>query len=594
MIPAALQPTPLVDPAHRPPVRVRPIPPPGRWAAAKAALSWSTWLAGEAWRAVRRDADARARGRRLRELLERLGGVWVKVGQLLSLRIDLFDVDFCQELAALQDRAHGFPGETARACVESELGVPIEAVFASFDTQPIAAASIGQVHRAQLHDGGIVAVKVRRPFVEDALARELGVVRLIFGALDRLRIAPFMRWRNMSWELHEILHEELDYRREASAMQRLRASLDGRGMYVPLVHAELSTSRVLVMEFVSGVLMSDYIATLHADPDRVRAWERENGVDPRRVVRRFSHSILRQILEDNLYHGDLHPGNIVLLRDSRVALLDFGAVGFTDRDFLDRFRLFMQAMASQEYDRAADLALLMTSSLPNIDLASVRAAVVRELLAWGLRSGVSTLPYAVKSVDAVNVAITRIFFEHRITFEWTFLRIRRALSTMDATAMHLYPEADYTAITRAYFRRAAGRTIRRRARPGAAASAMLRAVDDEDVTRRIGEITELAVEIERRRLRLAQATFHGAGRAVIASTSWARYAAMAAAAAALIALAAQHGPAGLRAAARWLSLGLADRAPLLDWQIWAVAGVLSLALARTAGALRVGFLRLHR
>ena len=110
MIPSDLQPTPLVDPADRAPVAVRPIVAPGRWRAVSVARWWLVWLAGEAWRRLLRERDAGARGRRLRALLERLGGIWVKVGQLLSLRIDLFDVEFCQELAALQDRAYGFPG----------------------------------------------------------------------------------------------------------------------------------------------------------------------------------------------------------------------------------------------------------------------------------------------------------------------------------------------------------------------------------------------------------------------------------------------------------------------------------------------------
>ena len=207
-----------------------------------------------------------------------------------------------------------------------------------------------------------------------------------------------MRWRNIRWELEEILKEELDYRREAAAMERLYASLNGRGMYVPRPPRVLDDERA-----GHGVrlrrLMSDYIIMLRADANRVRAWERQNDVDPRRVVRRFSASILKQIVEDNLFHGDLHPGNIVLLRGSRVALLDFGSVGFTDRDYLERFRLFMQALADQEYERAADIALLMAASLPDIDLAPVRAEIVRELLKWGLRTGVAGLPYSVKSVD---------------------------------------------------------------------------------------------------------------------------------------------------------------------------------------------------
>ena len=589
MIDPAPQPTPLIDPAARNPVIVRPIVRPGRWRATTVVLRWLLWLAGEGWRALRGRREPKDSGRRLRALLEQLGGIWIKVGQLLSLRIDLFHVDFCQELALLQDRAPGFPGDDARRLIETELGTPLDDVFSEFEPAPIAAASIGQVHRGRLRDGRAVAIKLRRPFVEEALTRELAIVRLVVALLERLRIAPFMRWRNVHTELEEILREELDYRREASSMQRLHDTLHGRGMSVPRVYAEYSTARLLVMEFVTGVLMSDYIITLRADPARVRAWERDNHVDPRRVVRRFSHSILRQIIEDNLYHGDLHPGNIVLLRDSRVALLDFGAVGYTDRDYLDRFRAFMQALSNQEYERAADLALLMAAALPDIDLGPVRAEVVRELRAWGARTGVPGLPYPEKSADAVNVAITRIFFKHRITFEWTFLRIRRALATMDATAMHLYPDADYTAIAKAYFRRATRRTLRKRARPGRAAAALIRAANDTDVVRQIGELTELAVQIERRRLRIVETTLSGASAWMVFILTWTYPLALAAAIATAAALGAQHGPAWMRAIVMTLSWGLAARAPVLDWQVWLLLIAIALVSARTAATLRAKF-----
>jgi ubiquinone biosynthesis protein len=589
MIPPSFEPTPLVDVGERAPVTVRPVGPPSRWRGTVVTVRWGMWLAGVALRALFRRPDSRAAGRRLRSLLESLGGVWIKVGQLLSLRIDLFDVDFCQELAQLQDRADGFSGELARRVVEEDLGRPIEQVFTEFDLQPLAAASIGQVHRARLRDGRLVAVKVRRPYVADSLDRELGLVRFFFAAFERLRIASFMRWRNVRWELEEILREELDYRREASAIQRLHATLNARGMYVPHLHSEYSTPRVLVMEFMSGVLMSDYIITLRADPQRVAAWERENDVDPRRVVRRFSASILQQIVEDNLFHGDLHPGNIVLLRGSRVALLDFGSVGFTDRDYLERFRFFMEAVAEREYERAADIALLMAASLPEIDLAPVRAEIVRELLRWGLRTGVAGLPYQTKSADAVNVAITKVFFKHRISFEWAFLRIRRALATMDATAMHLYPDANYTDITQAYFRHARRRALRKALRPATARRARVGIADNPDLVRQLGDMTELALQIERRRLQAAGTAVSSADRAVLAAAAAGGAMAVAVAIAAIAAMTAQHGPSWLRAATLWISAGLAARAPALDWQIWVAVTIGAVLAARTARTLRVAF-----
>ena len=395
------------------PVVVTPIVPPARWRTALVARRWIGWLLAEVWSRVQGLGDAGSRGRRLRALLEGLGGIWIKVGQLLSLRIDLLDPVMCKELARLQDRANGFPGQDALAIVAADLGQAVDAVFSEFDPNPVAAASIGQVHRARLLNGDAVAVKVQRPFVRESLNRELAFVRIVTRLLERMRIAPFMRWASLQWELEAILAEELDYLNEASAMERMHVTLRQHGLYVPAIYQDLSTARVLVMEFVTGVLMSDYIATLHGDPDRVQAWLRENNIDQGRVNRRLVRSVFRQLLEDNLYHGDLHPGNIVLLRDSRVALLDFGSVGFTEREYLERFRFFMTAIADEEYARAADMALIMGAPMPDIALEPVRAEMVQELLRWGLRSGVSALPYPLKSVDAINMAINRVFFEHR-------------------------------------------------------------------------------------------------------------------------------------------------------------------------------------
>ena len=564
---ARLEPTALLDAATRDPVAIAAAVRSSGWRIVPTLLQLTRSLVAET-RASDGGAGSAVRGRRVRALLERLGGLWIKVGQLLSLRIDLFSVDFCQELAGLQDRVPGFPGEDARRLIEQELGRPLHEIFADFDPHPVAAASIGQVHRARLHDGAVVAVKVRRPFVEELLVRELRLIRIAISLLTWLRLARFMRWKQFQWEIESILQEELDYRREASSMTRLRRNLTPRGMYVPRVYAGLSTARVLVMEYVSGVLMSDYITTLHRDPRRVAAWRRTNNVDPKRLALRFSLSILRQIIEDNLYHGDLHPGNVVLLRNSRVALLDFGTAGTTDRQLLELFSRLMQALGEQQYERAVDFALLMTGRIPRVDLARVRAEVVRELSTWGRRTDVPSLPYSVKSVDAVNVALSRAFFRHRITFQWAFLRIRRALSTMDATAMHVDPDADYTRIVQLYFRRARRRALRAHARSGVTRTAATLLTPRIDVERQIGDVAQLALQIERRRLRTASPTLSTATHLLYLAAGCARVAAIGIVLAAVVGLAAQHGELWLRQVAEWMSAGFVGRAPEWSWQTW--------------------------
>jgi len=461
MLDPAYTPTPLVVPGDRPLVATVASRPPRRFRGAAILVRFGRWALPAAWQHLRGRWDPAGNARAVRTLFEDLGGIWIKLGQLLSLRVDVFSVELCRELTRLQDAVPGFPAEVARRIIEAELGAPIDQVFARFEDHPIAAASIGQVHRAQLaREGTWVAVKVRRPYVQEAFAAELAITRRWVRRLDWLGVLPFVQWRQMQWELERILREETDYRVEGAALARMRRSLRPHRMYVPEPYPRYTTSKVLVMELIVGVQMSDYILARLTDPERVRTWERDNDVDPPAVVRRFSHSILRQILEDNLFHGDLHPGNIVLLRGGRVALLDFGTVGTTDQAYLDRFRRFMEAITRDEFERAADMALLMSGPVPpGADVGRARAEVVRELRSWRARTGVAALPYPLKSVDAVNVAITKVLFRQRITFDWAFLRIRRALATMDASAMHLYPAANYPRITTAYFRRAARRQL---------------------------------------------------------------------------------------------------------------------------------------
>jgi ubiquinone biosynthesis protein len=455
-------PTRLIDPAARPPVIVLPPQLPSRYRGLRVLSAFGRLLLAIRWARLRRRYSAEDFAVRLRALLEQLGGAWIKVGQLLSLRVDLFPIEFCRELSKLQDQAFGFPAELARRTIEEELRGPLERVFDHFENHPFAAASIGQLHRAHLkHEQVWVAIKVQRPYIRQAVASELELVRRVVGLVEWLKIMPFMRWSEMLWELEQILQEEVDYRFEAASMRRMRKVLRRHKVYVPKVYSEYSSQRVLVMEFVTGVLMADYIKIFHSERDRLDPWCRANNVDPQKVAHRLAHSLLRQLFEDNLYHGDLHPGNIVLLRDNRVALIDFGSVGFTEKEYLEKFRLYIKAIASQDYAKAADLTLLLCAELsPSIDFEAVKEQLVRAMRGWAARTYVKDIPYHLKSVDHASVESARILTRFKVTPDWAFLRIRRAMSTLDASLMHLYPEANYPELTREYFKKAERRALR--------------------------------------------------------------------------------------------------------------------------------------
>jgi len=460
MLSPRLIPTRLAGPSARPPIVIAAQSPRSRLRTLAILVVLGRYAAGLARLRLTGALDAHVAGRRLRLGFERLGGLWLKVGQLLALRIDLFPLPFCQELALLQHGSTGFPATAARHIIETELGAPIDRHFIEFDDEPLAVASIGQVHRARLRDEGVVvAVKVQKPDVERLFARDLAFVRWFLRFLRLVRFWRHMRWDWGYEELSAVMREELDYNYEASAMRRMKRSLRGHPVYVPRLFSRYSSRRVLVAELIDAVPMADYIRAAESDPRRLAVWLRENRIDPRKVARRLILSLFRQLLEDNLYHGDLHPGNVLLLRDNRVALIDFGACNFTERDYLEKFRLFMRALSTRDYAKAADLCLMLTASLPDVDYDEVRDELVRRLRAWATRTPVRELPYHDKSIDNATIEVVRILVSYKCTMEWAWLRIHRALTTLDTSLIHLYPTVNYTRVLQRYFRRAERRRL---------------------------------------------------------------------------------------------------------------------------------------
>lgn len=478
------------------------------------------WMA----KAVGRYQPVRA-GRALRHLFERLGGLWIKVGQLLSLRVDLFHAEFCAELAHLQDRVRAFPAEEARRSIEASLGRPLDEVFSDLDALPFAAASIGQVHLGTLRAGGVqVAVKVRRPEIAQSSARELGLLHRAVRLLEWFGVATNMRFGGMVAELEQVMVEELDYRYEASNLRRMHKTLRAHGIHVPRVFREHSDAGVLVMERVQGLLMSDWLHAQRVAPEAVRRWEAANGIEPRRVGRKLITSLLRQIFEDNLYHGDLHPGNVVLLRDNQVALIDLGTVGSTDADFLDKYRLFMRSLAALEFAKAADTLIMLGRSAPSAHVADLREDLMAQLRSFSARTYVGTLPYHQRSVSAVAATLIATLARYRCSPDWSFLRIRRAEQTLDASIAHLVPGLNYTKLVRRYFRDAEQRRARALLAPqrGAALAVRAAVAGQELLSRRLEEAT-FAATLQRRAAFGVEATTSALGwvmETLVRAASW--------------------------------------------------------------------------
>ena len=297
---------------------------------------------------IGRKLDA-PRGERLRQGLERLGPIFVKFGQVLSTRRDLIPLDVADELARLQDRVPPFPAAAARALVEKAFSRPIDAVFKSFDAEPVASASIAQVHFAVLKDGREVAVKVLRPGMLDVIDQDLQLLHTLARWVDRLsadgkRLKP----REVVAEFDGYLHDELDLVREAANGTQLRRNMqDLKLVLVPEMVWELCTPSVMVMQRMHGVPISQI--------ERIRA----AGVDISKLARDGVTIFFTQVFRDGFFHADMHPGNIQVSLEpatfGRYIALDFGIIGTlteTDKEYLAyNFIAFFR----RDYKRVAEL-----------------------------------------------------------------------------------------------------------------------------------------------------------------------------------------------------------------------------------------------
>jgi ubiquinone biosynthesis protein len=272
----------------------------------------------------RAERAAEPAGVRLRRVLEEAGGVYVKLGQIGATRVDLLPPDVCAELAKLQSDAPTEPAEGIRAVIEAELGRPVEETFPTFDWEPLAAASIGQTHTAVLATGEAVVVKVQRPGIAEDMERDIAALALLAHFAERRTLlGRSLGTGDVLDQFARSLRAELDFTREARAtadMRALTAADGGAGptVRIPRVHAELCTARVLVQERLDGVT-ADRPGALTAA-----------GLDRQALATALLRTLLRQILQFGFFHADPHPGNVVVLDDRSLGLIDFGAVGRLD------------------------------------------------------------------------------------------------------------------------------------------------------------------------------------------------------------------------------------------------------------------------
>jgi len=300
------------------------------------------------WTWLQSDSQG-SRGARLRLALEELGPVFIKFGQAVSTRPDLLPLDIAAELAKLQDAVPPFPGEQAQALVAAALARPLQEVFTQFDSTPLAAASIAQVHAAQLLDGSDVVVKVLRPGMRERITRDLEVMYALASLVDRYsNEGRRLRPRDVVREYERTIFDELDLMREAANATQLRRNFaDNPMLKVPLVHFDLCRDNVMVMERIHGIQIGEV--------ERLRAL----GTDMRKLAENGVAIFFTQVFRHNFFHADMHPGNIFVMVDDpanpRYAAVDFGIMGTLDprdRNYLAENFL---AVFRRDYRRVAVL-----------------------------------------------------------------------------------------------------------------------------------------------------------------------------------------------------------------------------------------------
>jgi ubiquinone biosynthesis protein len=366
--------------------------------------------------------------------LEALGPTFIKLGQLLSTRSDLLPQPYLDALSRLQDQIEPFSFAQVEEIVSTELGVRLSKGFASFDSEPLAAASLGQVHRATLRDGREVAVKVQRPNIRQTILDDLEAFEEMSILLDRhTEMGRKIKFQGVVEEFRRTLLRELDYRREALNLVTLGKNLsEYPRIVVPQPYDDYSTSRVLTMEYVAGTKITDLSPLARID------------IDGRALAEDLSRAYLDQILVDGFFHADPHPGNLLITRDGRLALLDLGMVARLDPRRQEQLLKLVLAITDGRGHEAADVALQMGTILEGHDEDRFRREV-------------ADLVASAQSAAADQIQVGRIVFSMvrkaaecsvRPVPELSFLG--KALLHLDEVSRILDPEIDPNRTVRDY------------------------------------------------------------------------------------------------------------------------------------------------
>ncbi len=377
---------------------------------------------------------------RIRRVFEALGPTFVKFGQIMSLRPDLLPEPLLKELEKLQDNVPGVPTETIMPLIEEAIGGPFQAVFSVFPEEPFAAASLSQVYRAVLRQGGeVVAVKVQRPGIVDDIRADLDILEAICRlAHDNLSELQVYDLPNLVRTVRRHIVKELDFGEELESMTIARSVADKTGFFVPAPYEQYSSDRVLVMEYFAG--------TTFREIDTVP------GLDYEALARRGLRGAVTQILELGFFHADPHPGNLLVGEDGTLCLIDWGMVGrLTDRD---RYMLIdlLQAVVDKDSESLAEALLVLCHSREKLVEA---AALERDLLA--ILDRYYAVPIKDVNLGHLLARLLTLLRSYRLQLPNYLVIMIKALITAEGSVRLIYPDLDVVSAVRGQVHRLARR-----------------------------------------------------------------------------------------------------------------------------------------
>jgi len=405
-------------------------------------LTWLTWLwlDKQQWSywggytKEKKDNRRRAQASWVRETFLELGPTFIKLGQLFSTRADLFPVEYVEELSKLQDRVPAFSYEQSQEIIEQDFGKTVDQLFRNFDPIPLAAASLGQVHKAQLRSGTEIVVKVQRPGLKKLFEIDLAILKGIARYFQNHPTWGRGRdWLGIYDECCRILWLEIDYLNEgrnADTFRRNFRSCDW--VRVPRVHWQYSSPRVLTLEYVPGIKISNYEA-LEA-----------SGLDRRKLANMGAEAYLLQLLNDGFFHADPHPGNIAVSPEGKLIFYDFGMMGQITSNLREKLMQTLFGIAQKDADRVVKSLVDLGALTPTGDMGAVRRSIQYML------DHFMDKPFEEQSVAAISDDLYEIAYDQPFRFPATFTFVMRAFSTLEGVGKGLDPEFNFMEVAQPF------------------------------------------------------------------------------------------------------------------------------------------------